>query len=38
VVLAACMIAFFFSRAGRVWGLDARVRARGPSSWILRIT
>jgi thiosulfate dehydrogenase [quinone] large subunit len=38
VVLAACMIAFFFSRAGRKWGLDARVRARGPSSWILRIT
>jgi uncharacterized membrane protein YphA (DoxX/SURF4 family) len=38
VVLAACMIAFLFSRAGRVWGLDARVRARWPGSWILRIT
>ena len=38
VVLAACMIAFFFSRAGRTWGLDARVRARWPDSWITRIT
>jgi thiosulfate dehydrogenase [quinone] large subunit len=38
VVLAACMIAFFFSRAGRTWGLDARVRARWPGSWIVRIT
>ena len=38
VVLAACMVAFFFSRAGRMWGLDARVRTRWPGSWILRIT
>jgi len=38
VVLAACMIAFCFSRAGRTWGLDARVRARWPASWIGRIT
>ncbi len=33
VVLGACMIAFFFSRAGRTWGLDARVRSRWPNSW-----
>ena len=38
VVLAACMIAFFFSRAGRTWGLDARARARWPESWIARVT
>ena len=38
VVLAACMIAFHFSRAGRTWGLDARVRARWPGSWIVHIT
>lgn len=38
VVLAACMVAFFFSRAGRTWGLDARVRARWPGSWIVRVT
>ena len=38
VVLAACMIAFFFSRAGRTWGLDARVRSRWPGSWLVRLT
>ena len=38
VVLGACMIAFFFSRAGRTWGLDARVRQRWPGSWVARIT
>lgn len=38
VVLAACMVAFFFSRAGRTWGLDARVRERWPASWLLRLT
>jgi len=38
VVLAACMIAFFFARAGRTWGLDARIRAWRPASWIVRIT
>lgn len=38
VVLGACMIAFFFSRAGRMWGLDGRVRAYCPRSWVLRIT
>jgi len=38
VVLAACMITFCFSRAGRMWGFDARIRARWPESWIVRIT
>ena len=38
VVLAACMIAFFFSRAGRTWGLDARVRERWSGSWLVRLT
>jgi hypothetical protein len=28
LVLAASMIAFLFARAGRVWGLDAWLRAR----------
>jgi uncharacterized membrane protein YphA (DoxX/SURF4 family) len=38
VLLAASMIAFFFSRAGRTWGLDARIRARRPGSWMRHIT
>lgn len=38
VVLGACMVAFLFSRAGRTWGLDRRVRARWPGSWVLRVT
>ena len=38
VLLAACMIAFFFSRAGRTWGLDAHVPARWPGSWVQHIT
>ena len=36
VVLAACMIAFFFSRAGRTWGLDAWVRARWQDARLAR--
>lgn len=36
VILAACMIAFFFSRAGRTWGLDSRVRARWVNARVLR--
>lgn len=35
VVLAACLIAFFFSRAGRTWGLDARVRTRWPDAGLI---
>ncbi|HEY6222210.1 MAG TPA: TQO small subunit DoxD [Gemmatimonadales bacterium] len=38
VILAACMIAFFFSRVGRTWGLDARLRNRWPESWMTRLT
>ncbi len=38
VVLAACMITFFFSRAGRTWGLDARMRARWPERWVIFVT
>jgi len=37
VILGACMIAFFFSRAGRTWGLDGRVRARWPESPLARL-
>jgi hypothetical protein len=29
------MVAFFFSRAGRRWGLDARIAAGG-KSWLAR--
>ena len=36
VVLAACMIAFFFSRAGLKWGLDARLRTRWPDARLVR--
>jgi uncharacterized membrane protein YphA (DoxX/SURF4 family) len=32
VMLGAMMIAFFFARAGRVWGSDAWLRARRPDS------
>ena len=35
VMLAAMMIAFFFSRAGRRWGSDAWLRARRPGSRIV---
>lgn len=38
VILGASMIVFFFSRAGRTWGLDARLRYRWPESWIERVT
>ena len=32
LVLFALMLAFFMARAGRVWGLDARIAARqGPA-------
>jgi hypothetical protein len=32
VMLGAMMIAFFFARAGRVWGSDAWLRARRPDA------
>jgi uncharacterized membrane protein YphA (DoxX/SURF4 family) len=35
-VLFVLMIAFFFSRAGRTWGLDARIAERNPKSALAR--
>lgn len=35
LVLFVLMVAFFFSRAGRRWGLDARLAASG-KSWLAR--
>ena len=37
VVLAACMIAFFASRAGRHWGVDGWLRTRRPNSRLARL-
>jgi uncharacterized membrane protein YphA (DoxX/SURF4 family) len=36
LVLFALMLTFFFSRAGRVWGLDARIAAAKPDSMLAR--
>ena len=36
IVLVALMIAFFFSRAGRTWGLDARLWTARPDSLFAR--
>ncbi len=36
LVLFALMLAFFMSRAGRVWGLDAWLAARKPNSFLSR--
>jgi uncharacterized membrane protein YphA (DoxX/SURF4 family) len=37
IVLVACMIAFFGSRAGRRWGVDAAIARRNPDSlWARR--
>jgi hypothetical protein len=30
------MITFFFSRAGRTWGLDGRLAETRPKSWVTR--
>ena len=35
-VLFVLMVAFFFSRAGRTWGLDARIAERSPKSLLAR--
>jgi thiosulfate dehydrogenase [quinone] large subunit len=37
VLLAACMVAFLQSRAGRYWGLDAWLQARHPNSRLVRL-
>ena len=36
LVLFALMLTFFFSRAGRTWGLDARIASRKPDSILAR--
>jgi uncharacterized membrane protein YphA (DoxX/SURF4 family) len=36
LVLFFLMIAFFFARAGRTWGLDARIAASRPKSFLTR--
>lgn len=36
VMLGPMMIAFFFSRSGRVWGVDAWLRARWPNATLVR--
>ncbi len=36
IVLFALMLAFFMSRAGRTWGLDARIAAARPDSLLAR--
>jgi uncharacterized membrane protein YphA (DoxX/SURF4 family) len=36
LVLFALMLTFFLSRAGRVWGLDARIASRNPDSVLAR--
>jgi len=36
LLLTLLMIAFFFSRAGRTWGLDARLAESRPKSWATR--
>jgi uncharacterized membrane protein YphA (DoxX/SURF4 family) len=36
IVLVALMLTFFMARAGRVWGLDARIAARKPDSFLAR--
>ena len=36
LVLFVLMVAFFFARAGRVWGLDGRIAANHPKSVLAR--
>lgn len=36
LLLFTLMLAFFWSRAGRRWGLDAVIAARKPGSWLTR--
>lgn len=37
LVLAALMIAFFATGAGRCWGVDGWLRTRSPQSWVARL-
>lgn len=36
LLLFTLMLAFFFSRAGRQWGLDGLIAERKPGSWLTR--
>jgi uncharacterized membrane protein YphA (DoxX/SURF4 family) len=36
LLLFTLMLAFFFSRAGRRWGLDGLIAERRPGSWLMR--
>jgi uncharacterized membrane protein YphA (DoxX/SURF4 family) len=36
LLLFTLMVAFFWSRAGRRWGLDGVIAARNPGSWLTR--
>ena len=36
LLLFTLMLAFFFSRAGRRWGLDGMIAERRPGSWLTR--
>jgi len=36
LLLFVLMLAFFFSRAGRTWGLDGWIAATRPKSWLAR--
>lgn len=36
LILFVLMLAFFFSRAGRTWGLDARIASHNPKSILAR--
>ncbi len=36
LLLFTLMLAFFFSRAGRRWGLDGLIAERSPGSWLTR--
>ena len=36
MLLTLLMITFFFSRAGRTWGLDGRLAESRPKSWMTR--
>lgn len=36
MLLFILMLAFYFSRAGRTWGLDAWLAANRPRSWLVR--
>jgi uncharacterized membrane protein YphA (DoxX/SURF4 family) len=36
LVLFVLMVAFYFARAGRTWGVDSRIVSANPKSWLAR--